>query len=328
MTYDEISNVLEIDGKESPVFMPNELFSELQNYMVDSSHIAYAYSHMYLTHFLYRNCKYFNVKTLLDNNILKQILGYSKSNSTMNYITQKDKGLLDANGFTNSIKDYPISWTYEAVSGEDLSFTMYSAMGDMKDVLLSIPRMFFLKSPVLALAGKREITRTTYTDGVKKVEEVEVQGTFFDFEQTTQVNFDIFMFCMDKKDLGVIAFYLYSWLKHMNDTHDDGYDVPLTKLSEETGINRRTLNQYMDLLKGYRMITFRHNQEYFSWTIDEKERKANTYFTQSSDSFSKVYKPYAKMKVKTLEEYEEDRIKRETEEEKKKLNIPFSDLPF
>ena len=84
----------------------------------------------------------------------------------------------------------------------------------------------------------------------------------------------------------------------------------------------------MDLLKGYRMITYRHNQEYFAWTVDENERQANTYYTESFDSFSDEYKQYAKMKVKTLEEYEEDRIKRKAEEEKKKVNIPFSELPF
>ena len=99
----------------------------------------------------------------------------------MNYITQKDKGLLDVNGFTQSTKDYPVSWEFEAATGEDLSFTMYSEMGDMKDVL-PIPKMFFLKRPVMAL--ERIITRTTYTDRIKKVEELDVLGSFT--LQTTQ----------------------------------------------------------------------------------------------------------------------------------------------
>ena len=49
MTYEEISKVLEINGEELAIYLPNELFSELQGYMVDSSHVAYAYSYMYLS---------------------------------------------------------------------------------------------------------------------------------------------------------------------------------------------------------------------------------------------------------------------------------------
>lgn len=325
MTYEEIRNILEINGKESPVFMPNELFQNLQWYLEDSSHLAYAYSYMYLTHFLYRNCKYFNVPTLLDNNMLKEILGYSKNNRTMNYITMK-KGLLTSLKYTEPTKDYPFSWEY---TDKELSFLTYEDSRDYMDVLPPVPKMFFLNYPLLAMADERVVTRVVTTEtGEKLEEEVEVRGSFFDAESTHSVDFKIFMFCMGKKDLGVVAFYLYSWLRHKNDIHS-GYGVPLTELSKETGISRRTLNQYMDLLKGYRMITFRHNMECFSWTATKEERMANTYYTQSFDSFSKEYKPYTKMKAKTLEEYEEDRIKRKAEQEKnKKVNIPFSELPF
>ncbi|MBE1556771.1 hypothetical protein H4683_003897 [Filibacter limicola] len=44
MTYEEISKALEISGKESDIFLPNEIFSDLQAYMIDSSYVVYAYS--------------------------------------------------------------------------------------------------------------------------------------------------------------------------------------------------------------------------------------------------------------------------------------------
>ena len=89
MKFEEINKVLSITGKESNIFLPNEIFSDLQDYITDGREIAYAYSCCYLTQFLYRNCKYFNTGELIDINVIKQILDNSKSNRTMNYITKK-----------------------------------------------------------------------------------------------------------------------------------------------------------------------------------------------------------------------------------------------
>ena len=306
--------------------MPNELFEELQNYMINSTHIAYAYCYLYLIHFLYRNCKYFNVSTLLDGDTIKQILGYSKSNRTMNYITKSKTGILDENGFTESTKDYPMLWSFKKDSRDDLEFTMYSEMENMKDVLPSAPKKFLLKYPKLAFE-KRIVEIVKYVEGEEEIEELELSGTFFDIEQTHTVDFKVFMYCMSKKELGVVAFYLYSFIKHKSDMYGS-FDCPLPKLAEITGIKERTLNQYMDFLKGYRMIAFRHNMERFSWTASQEERKANTYYAESFDSFLDKYKDFAKMKSKTLDEYEIDRRKREEEENRKKGIISFSDLPF
>lgn len=328
MNQKEIMQLLVINGKESPVFMPNEIFEDLQSNMVDSSHVAYAYSYMYLTHFLYRNCKYFNVKALLDGNTIKQILGYSKNNRTMNYITKKD-GLLDEISYTKATKNYPISWEFKAESDEDVEFIMYDDLEDMADVLPSIPKTFFLKYPMKALED-RIIKQTTYTnDGEKEVVEYDVRGTYFDVEQTHSVDFNIFMFCMSKKELGVIAFYLYSWLKHKNDIFD-GYDVPLTKLSEETGINRRSIIKYMDLLKGYRMISFQHNQDYFVLGAEKEDRKATTYITNNVEFFLDSPQEYKKMGVQLREEYLEMKVEQEKERKgiTDKVDIPLSELPF
>lgn len=320
MNYNEIKEVLQIDGKESKVFMPNEIFEDLQNEMKDSSHIAYAYSYMYLSHFLYRNCKYFNVQTVLDNNVLKQILGYSKSNRTMNYITKKG-GLLDDMGYTESTKNYPITWEFKKESDEELEFTMYE---DMKEEMPLPPKMFFLKHPVKAL-DERVINVVEYDENRNKVNvELELMGTFYDVEQTHSVDFEVFMFCMSKKELGVIAFYLYSWLKHKNDIFG-GYDVPMTKLSDETGINRRTLIRQMDLLKGHKMIDFQHNQEFFVVGAFKEDRKATTYYTNGYPYFTQEYTPFKKMEVQPRQEYLEGK---ELEVESKKAEVDIDLLPF
>lgn len=116
---------------------------------------------------------------------------------------------------------------------------------------------------------------------------------------------------MRKKELGVIAFYLYNWLKHRNEIFRDGYDVPLPKLSKETGIKSRTLVKYMDLLKGHGMIDFKHNQEYFVSGAFIGDRKATTYTTNGVSGFSEEYRSYKKMDVQLRKEYFEMKDKQQ-----------------
>jgi len=321
MKIEEINKVLSITGKESDIFLPNEIFSDLQDYISDSTHVAFAYSYIYLTQFLYRNCKYFNTEVLIDVNVIKQILGYCKSNRTMNYITKKG-GLLDEIGYLESTKDFPLGWNYKDGAGEALSFSMSSEMD--KGMLPPVPKMFFLKRPIKAF--ERVIQRIN-ADG--EIEEEEIEGTFYDVTETHSVDFNIFMYCMANKDLGVLAFYLYCWLKHKNDWFD-GYDVPLSKLSTETGIARRTLIKYMDFLKSYRMIEHKFNQEYFVVGMYDNDRKATTYYTNEYYFFLDEPAPFKKMEVMTRKEYLaiKQQERKEWEAQIPKIDIPLAELPF
>ena len=318
MTYEEISKVLEINGKESDIFLPNEIFSDLQPYITDSSHIAYAYSYTYLTHFLYRNYKYLYTQKLLDGNVIKKILGYSQSNRTMNYITKKG-GLLDEHGYTKSTKNYPNIYQFEE------GFASLLAAESIGDVLpLVVPKMFFLKYPLLAF------DRVLKLEVEGQIEEKKIAGTFFDKTNTHSVPFKVFLYCMSNKELGVIAFYLFCWFKYRNDMFGGGYDVPLSKLSKETGIKRRSLIKYMDLLKGYRMIDFIHNQNFFVLGALKEDRKATKYIANDINNFSEEHKSYKKMDVQLREEY--FKLKAEQEEKMKgtinKVNIRISELLF
>lgn len=302
MEKQEIKFLLEINGKESQVFLPNEIFSNLQGYITNSTDLAYAYSYCYLTQFLYRNCKYFNTKVLLDVNIIKQVLGYSESNRTMNYITKKG-GLLDEIGYTESTKDYPLVWELEEMEG--LTFTLASEFE--KEMLPPIPKMFFLKKPLKAF--ERTILEKNEAGQLVEVEE---KGTFYDVSNSHSVDFEVFMYCMANKKIGTIGFYLYSWLKHKNDMFN-GYDVSYEKLSAETGIAKRTMIQYLDILKGYNMVQFYFNQEYFVVGMYDKDRKATTYCTNGYSEFLEKPVPFKKMTVMPRQEYldmkEQEKVK-------------------
>lgn len=326
MRIKEINKVLSITGKESAIFMPNEIFSDLQGYITKSTEIAYAYSYTYLCHYLYRTCKYFNTEKLIDGDVIKEILGYSSSNRTMNKLTKKG-GLLEEIGYLESTKDFPLGWEFKNPTknggGEGLTFDMSSTLD--KDALPPMDKRFFLKRPI---KGFERIILTQKEDG--GFEEDERDGTFYDISNTHTVDFKVFVYCMANKDLGVVAFYLYSWLKYKNDMFPNGYDVPLDKLVAETGIARRTLIDCMDLLKGYRMITFQHNQEYFVVGMFTEDRRATTYRTEDYYDFVDKPLPFKKMEFMSRSKYlDKKKVERdETEGKKERIIIEESELPF
>lgn len=311
MNFYQIKSTLKITGKESKVFIPNEIFSDLQGYITNGSHVAYAYSYYYLTHFLYRNCKYLNTKVFLDGAVIKQVLGYSESNRTMNYITKKG-GLLDNIGYTESTKDIPLGFELKEIEG--LTFTM--AFDMPKEMLQPIPKMFFLKKPLKAL----ERTILKHNVETNQIEEVETQGTFYDVSNTHSVDFNVFMYCMGNESLGTTGFYLYSWLKHKHDIFRNGYDVSYEKLSAETGLPKRTMIKYLNALKGYNLISFKFNQAYYVINMTEGDRMATTYYTNSFSSFYEEPKPFKKMMVISNKEY--------LQLKKNEIKVSMEQLPF
>lgn len=294
MNFYQIKSTLKITGKESKVFLPNEIFDDLQGYITNGTHLAYAYSYYYLTHFLYRNCKYLNTEVFLDGNVIKQVLGYAESNRTMNYITKKG-GLLDEIGYTESTKNIPLGCELKEIEG--LIFTMASDMP--KEMLQPIPKMFFLKKPLKAF--ERTILKRNIE--TNQIEEVETQGTFYDVSNTHSVDFNVFMYCMANAEIGIMGFYLYSWLKHKHDIFRNGYDVSYEKLSAETGIPRRTMIKYLNALKGYNLISFKFNQQYYVIGMLDEDRMATTYYANSYSNFYEVSKPFKKMMVMRKDDY-------------------------
>ena len=328
MRMKEIMEKVKYNENDFAIYTPNEVFEDLQCQLKDSTHIAYAYSYLYLTNWLYRNCKYahyFNELGELSNNSIKQILGYNKSNRTMHYIT-KNKGLLDNIGYTETTKDYPMTSQLDEDENE-FEFTTYEDMvvrdsdGKMIDDMLlgQIPKTFFIKRPIKSF----ERTIKFQNDEGEWFEE-DVIGTYNNIENTHTVDFKVFMYFMGNKDLGTVAFYLYSWIKHKNDIFDGYYDVSLEKLAEETGINRSTINKYMKFLKGHKVLDFRHNQEYFVIGMHEDERKSNSYKANDYDMFSDVFVEYKKIRVMDRFEY----YNKKKIESGERIEFDLSQLPF
>lgn len=314
MKFEEIKDLVKFEEQESKLFLPNEIFGDLKANMKKSIHIPVAYSYYYLVSWLYRHAKYGNI--LIDNKIIKEVLGYHRDQKDLDYIMKKN-GLLDEIGYTETVKDFPVVWELDEVEG--LKFTFLSEMDDyfQEDIKSRLSRKYSIKYPIKAFE------RVVDEEG-----NIEQEGTFFDISNTHCIPFEIFMFCMDNDNIGCTGFYLYSYIKHMNDIYSGGWDVSIDNLSSETGISKKTLTRYLDQLNLYQMVTTKHNQEYFCLALDPKDRKANTYTTNEYDSFTDRPQSYEKLKVVTTGDYYK---KREEDLEflfSNRIDIPLEDLPF
>ncbi|WP_150284749.1 hypothetical protein [Rummeliibacillus sp. TYF-LIM-RU47] len=293
MKYDEIEQLLKFNELESKVFIPNEIFKDLQKSEIKSLHVPVAYCYYYLTNWLYRYTKY--DVPFIDNKQMKEILGYHKDQKTIDYIIKKD-GLLDQIGYTQTVKDLPLLWEFDEFEG--LKFSMLSEMDEFNQKYIKehLSRKYSIKYPVKAF-------ERAYDDEGN----IDQEGTFYDVSDTHCIPFEVFIYCMSNEKLGCTAFYLYSYISRMNDKFDEGWDIPIKKLIEETNIPKKTLERYLDQMKQYKMIEVIYNQEYFCLALDASQRKANTYIINEFDQFTSAPVPYEKLKVITTNEYYKQR---------------------
>lgn len=264
--------LLHYNDKESKMYIPNEIFDDIS--LIEgkgSGHIAFTYSYYYLVNWMYRYAKY--GQSPIDVKMIKQALGYSETNKTMDYIIKKG-GVLDSINYTSTTSDYPVIWEFNKNS---LKITTLNGLDSYSKEKLKErhTNRFNIKYPIKSFYRTIESESDQYED-----------GTYFDISNTHEIPFEVFLFCMSNKELGCAAFYLWSYLKMMNQMFKRGYDVGLERLSKEVYIPRKTLSRYLDVLKMHNMIHTIINQDYFSSGVKQENRKSNTYITQSIDQFS------------------------------------------
>lgn len=289
MTYAEMRQLLQFnDEYESKIFMSNEIFSDLQKNIENPSHIAFAYSYIYFITWLYRYAKYGIINELIDQKFIKKILGYNPTYKKIDYLI-KQNGILEQMGYIRTEKDFPIAYSYDEIDG--LQFQYIDDFKEYTEYIkaLNVPKNFKIKFPVKAFYRNKESEEDYYED-----------GTFFYVDRTHLVPFEVFLFCMTNEDLGCTGFYLYAFLRCMNQIYG-GYRISLETLEEKTAIKGRTLDKYLDSLKKYNMIHCK--VEDFVVGLGKGEKIPNTYFTNEPTNFTNIAKQYQKRKVMSVYTY-------------------------
>jgi hypothetical protein len=301
--YSELEKLLCFEPYQSNLFMPNEIFNDLQININNASHITFSYSYIYFTTWLYRYAKYGMINELIDQKFIKKILGYNPTYKKIDYLI-KQNGILEQINYIQTTKDFPIAYKYDEFDG--LQFYYVSEQKEFADYL-NIPKNFKIKFPVKAFyryPNDKEL-KEEYENGYE-------DGTFFYIDKTHLVPFEAFLFCMSNGDLGCTGFYLYSFLRYKNQIYN-GYSISLEDLEEQTSLPHATLCRYLDALKKYNMIHCKV-QDYIIG-LGKGQQNSNTYYVNEPELFLDTPKDYEKRKVMSVYTYYEQL------EEKMKLQM-------
>lgn len=276
------------DEYESKLALPNELFMQIQTMVsqgkLKPTHCGFVWSYVYFMTYLFRYCKWNEFQPTSSE--IKSILGYTSTNKTLDYIIKKN-GLLEQEGLLTTIEDFPILYEYDELD-KALFFTFAGELEglDYFREQRNLSKRVTCKYPEFAFPSE------------------EYDGTFYNSECTTIVEFDVFARCMSDKELGVNAFYIYSWLKHKNDLHSD-YKTTRKRLAKELHLSEGTLHKYFDTMRSYRIVDVIYNMEYFSKGWEQHERESSTYKVNPYNQFTDVKVSYGKLKFMSEQQHEE-----------------------
>lgn len=285
---------------QSSVGIPNYLFEQLNGLVkqkkLKSQHIGFAFSYIYFITYMARYAKYDCF--LPSTKQIKEILGYSATNKTIDYIIKKD-GLLDKAGITKTIDDFPVVAEWK----EDYSIVGKNKLLEITFVSEIYPDMMFFKKERKANSQTMcKIPLFGFYDNPDDWGSGQpYDGTFFfDYDQSgidfSLIDFRVFAYCMaNPSELGCNAFYLYSYLKSKNDIYN-GYNATSKRLAQETGLSQRTLEKYRDNMRSYNMMTLQHEMDYFVvGGQDLKDRKASNNLINDYEEFTGVKVDYHKL---------------------------------
>jgi hypothetical protein len=301
--------------KYGKVFIPNKIFGLLTQKGVFATevkdrttgekvlremkapHVAEAYCFTFLFAWIYRNAKYGEMDyKYTTTGALKEIIGYSADNKTLNYII-KDGGVLDNLGLTRTENFYYAPTDYEINDEGFLEFFTFEDRDswkhpnqiedEKKDGLRPNFGVRTFKYPVFGLESE---------DGEYG------EGTFFGFiENTHFIDFEIFVECMTNPNLGCTAFYLYGFLSHKCDVAGGQIEIGGDTITKQTGVKQRTREKALDALKKHNLVTC-YPAPYIVGA--GKGEGANVYSVNGIKDFTSTPKTYVKRRLLSKEQQE------------------------
>lgn len=210
------------------IYMPNEIFEDLRDNIKSAKHVAFAYSYYYYVAYLYRYCEWCKDEYVTQS-LIKEALGLSSIEKRVDYIIKKD-GVLDTLGYTETTVECPIEWELDVMNSLTFTITSITENG----YKIKCPTKCFFRSK--ATRGKNLL-----------------DGTFYDVYETHKINYEVFEKCMDNDELGVNAFFIYSYIKHKNDLFGS-YNITLEQIKDEILMSHPTFRKYASVLNDNKLL--------------------------------------------------------------------------
>lgn len=243
MNYNEVLEYFNYSKKDDVIYLPNEIFKDLDvPFFKTNRHKAFGYAYYYLASYLYRNIKYLkidNPKKLYSMNLL-EALGVNQPK--LNYITRKG-GVLDSIDYTISTSDYPIALIFDDESL--VEFEMASSCNEEMRKYLLFPSTMVLKYP----------RKGFYRDNYDK----EYTGTFFSFENTHKIPFEVFAKCLSEEEDNFELFFLYGFLKAF-EGYINSKDVYMEYLRVSLGFGNKKVKRLVQKMVSLGLMKLNHSR--------------------------------------------------------------------
>lgn len=223
------------------IYTPNEIFEELKRSNIKPVHIPFAYSYYFLISYLYKMCAYDEITP--SQKELKEWLGFSSNNKTIDYIVKKG-GVLDQLLHTQTTTDYPI-----ACHKDDYGDIEFDTVQNEDDYMKNLYRSrhsarYIIKYPIKCFSR-------CPVDDLNCLD-----GTFYQIYDTHRTELSTIKFMLSKNELAVTAFYIYQFLLYKCDKVEE-YDGTIEQISNEIGLCKATISKYVNLLNLYNCINIR-----------------------------------------------------------------------
>ena len=251
----ELRYLLEFDSKhQQKVGIPNDIFVILSQdeelNVAKAPHVAYAYTYVFLTAWLYKYAKYSLPFEVTDLSNLKEIIGLSPIEKRYNFIIKKG-GVLDRLGITKTVNFKEASYKYVWEDGDFWGFVTYEewlAKQDSRDIedMKAVGFIFNTK--------RKQIKYPIFGLDKRMVNGEEIDGTFYEWGNSHAVPMDVFIECMTNDNLGATAFYIYAYLYSLCGMNDGSIEVSLDRMKFITGIRHTSINTALHYLKAYNLI--------------------------------------------------------------------------
>lgn len=249
-------NIQYLYGNNAYVQIPNDIFRTLSKNIKNKSgntnikQTSFAYAYIICVSFLYKYAQFVDInnKTYIQNTDLKQILGYSKTTKSVDYIIKKD-GVLEKIGLLKTVKDYPVSVMY----GDEYSNFKIREFITLSMMDKSHPTYKIIKNIVKNknYEVKEPVFMFEYNGGA---------GSLYDYSNTHRVTIKEFikLICDEKLDNIDLMLYFFFKSKCYNLNKKNTKSIPLLQITSDIGIGKESFYHHLKIIKDKGMLAVNH----------------------------------------------------------------------
>jgi hypothetical protein len=203
---------------ERPVAMPNEIFADMRKWLEvgelkSPHHQEFIYCFYWMIAYLWNYAKYGEHGFTLPD--IKRLLGYNPNEKRLNYIIKKN-GLLDQQGYSSSVNDYPILWHMD--ESKRMSFTMLSDYHkeDKDSVSKYKSANVVIKAPLKSIGNEQE------------------DGLFWNPSNSHMIRGEIMVACTVDGKMNCSAVYMYGLLLMLHEKNKYHHKVEMFQCANKT----------------------------------------------------------------------------------------------